>query len=95
MLYASTTAALSSGLRGLRRSGEVCCMMYEISALSMIRNIRVPSGSTTTFGIRICHSERSSWEGYPVGSQDGISSNMIGYLLWRLIVARQSSRTWG
>ena len=47
------------------------------------------------FGIRICHSERSSWEGYPVGSQDGISSGEMGYLLWRLIIDRQSSSTWG
>ena len=36
LLYASTTAALSSGLSDLRRSGEVCCMMYGISAPSMI-----------------------------------------------------------
>ena len=92
--YASMTIVRSSGLNGFRRSGEVCCMMHGISAPSMIWNTSVPSGSTTTLGTRICHSDRSSWEGYPVGDHDGISSAVMGYLLWRLIVDRQSSSTW-
>lgn len=77
------------------KAGSLSSLLTLVFERGQSGNTLIPSGSTTTFGIRICHSDRSSWEGYPVGSHDGTSSGVMGYLLWRLIADRQSSSTWG